>query len=72
MENHTKNTLAEQRRGSRANAVATLNDLGEYIHKINALLRAAGNTGSGERDDEAWLVSLAWDQAIWMMGGSSR
>jgi hypothetical protein len=66
MESHTANTPAEQRHGRRADAFATLDDLGEYIQKINALLRAAGNTGADEREDEAWLVSLAWDAAVEM------
>ena len=66
MENYTKNASPEQRQGRNANACTKLSDLGEYVHKINALLKAAGNTGAGEREEEAWLVSLAWDQAIEM------
>lgn len=42
---------------------SVLNDMGEHVHKIAALLRAAGNTGPDEREDESWLVSLAWDEA---------
>jgi hypothetical protein len=59
MENHTANTSAEQR----VSSFATLSDLGEYVHKINVLLRAAGITGAGEREDESRLVSLASDEA---------
>jgi hypothetical protein len=66
MENRTKNTSPEQRHKRRADAFATLDELGQYVHTINALLKAAGNTGAGEREEEAWLVSLAWDQAIEM------
>ena len=64
MENYTKNASPEQRQGRNANACTKLSDLGEYVHKINALLKAAGNTGAGEQEDEAWLICLAWDQAI--------
>lgn len=66
MENHTANTFAEQRRGRHGDDFATLSELGEYVHKINALLKAAGDTGAGEREGEAWLVSLARDAAIEM------
>ena len=66
MQNHTANTSAEQRHGRHADAFVTLSDLGEYVRKINALLKAAAHTGAGEREEEAWLVSLAWDQAIEM------
>jgi hypothetical protein len=57
MESNNKDTSSEQRDST----FATLNDLGEHIHKITALLRAAANTGPDE--DESWLVSLAGDEA---------
>ena len=63
MRNFTENISPEQQP---CDDFATLEELGEYIHKINALLKAAGNTGADEREDEAWLVSLAWDAAIEM------
>jgi hypothetical protein len=43
-------------------AVQILDDLGEYISKAAALHRAAMNTGADEREDQAWLVSLAQDE----------
>jgi hypothetical protein len=59
METHTNNTSSEQR----ASTFATLNNLGEHIHKITALLRAAADTGPENREDGSWLVSLAGDEA---------
>lgn len=43
-------------------AIRFADDLGPYIHKVAALLRAAINTGAGEEADQAWLTDLAFDQ----------
>jgi hypothetical protein len=67
MENITAITSWQQQRHQHVRGdFGTLSDLGEYIYKINALLRAAGDIGSGERDDKAWLRSVAWDAAFEM------
>jgi hypothetical protein len=57
--NDTTNAPGEQRLSSSA----TLNYMGEHVHKVAVLLRAATNTGSDEREDESWLVGLAFDEA---------
>ena len=41
----------------------TLSNLGEHVHEVAVLLRAAINTGADEREDESWLVGLAFDEA---------
>jgi hypothetical protein len=46
-----------------ANDFVTVQELGEHIHRISALLQAAINTGAGEEEDEGWLVGIAHDEA---------
>lgn len=46
-----------------SNACRTLNDLGEHVHQVAGLLRAAINTGADQREDEGWLLNLAHEQA---------
>jgi hypothetical protein len=48
---------------SRANDFDTVQQLGNHIQRLGALLRAAINTGANEREDEAWLISIAHDEA---------
>ena len=48
---------------ARANDWDTIEDLGRHILRLTALLRAAINTGANEREDEAWLISIAHDEA---------
>lgn len=60
---HTPQAPAEQADVKHSpDAIAILDDLGTYIHKTAALLRAAMNTGAGEETDQAWLHDLAFDQ----------
>ena len=59
MENHTINSLSEQRRKD----LETVEELGRHVHRLATLLRAAMNTGANQRDDEAWLIDLAHDEA---------
>jgi hypothetical protein len=45
----------------RPSDLETVEDLGRHVHRLAALLRAASSTG--DHDDEAWLVSMASDEA---------
>jgi hypothetical protein len=47
----------------RANDFHTVEALGSHVQRLGALLRAAVNCGSDQRDDEGWLVSIAHDEA---------
>lgn len=64
MQQHLTNEQTPQQADVRhsPDAIAILDDLGTYIHKTAALLRAAMNTGAGEEQDQAWLSDLAFDQ----------
>ena len=50
-------------RQSRLNDRDTIEELGSHIQRLGALLRAANNCGANDRDDEAWLVSIAHAEA---------
>jgi hypothetical protein len=47
----------------RANDFRTVEDLSSHINKLAALLRAAINCGSGDEEDESWLVGIAHEEA---------
>jgi hypothetical protein len=41
----------------------TVEELGRHVRRMAALLRAATNVEPDGREDEAWLVSMAADEA---------
>jgi hypothetical protein len=59
MVKHTINSVPEQRPSD----FETLNELGEHIHTLMALMRAVINVDTNHPDDEGWLVSLAYTKA---------
>jgi hypothetical protein len=59
---HTPFASTEQQQ-AHPSAHGTLNNLGEHVHCLLALLRAAINVDTNHPDDEGWLVSLAYTQA---------
>jgi hypothetical protein len=60
METIMAENTVEALRG-RANDFDTVQHLGNHVQRLGALLRAAINTS--DREDEAWLVSIAHDEA---------
>jgi carotenoid cleavage dioxygenase-like enzyme len=63
MQTHPISTLTAEQQHAQPSAAGTLNDLGEHVYRLAALLRAAVNTGAGEAEDEGWLIGLAYDEA---------